>query len=722
MDITKHKNRIGMFLVAAVVAAVGVISLLHRPSMAADLRNFDPGNIISDEVMRDKNSMSEQQIQNFLNWKNPCNNTNTQLANHYPHLHYNIRDGKFVCMAQESFDGESAAHIIWRAAQDYNINPKVLIVMLEKEQGLITDTWPNHIQYRSAMGYGCPDTAACDSQYYGLKNQIRWASHLFNTVLNGGWSNYPVGYNYVQYNQNKSCGGSVINIRNRATSALYRYTPYQPNQSALNAGYGTGDSCGAYGNRNFWLFFNDWFGSTTSWRDMATPSNVTMPENTEFVIRNSQNMLFDVNGSDSSNGAKIVSWSFTGNSNQRFTFEKTNNNLYIIRSKLNGKVLDLSGSGTGNGTVLQLWDHHGGCNQNWSVIQKGNGKYQLLTACNSAKAIDLNPRDLPGARPVIYDRNNGIFQELVLEELAKFIEKNGDVGSSLSDNKLYTIQTSGNTFFSTNADGSVFASGRSASLHQTMQIKKIADRLYTIRQADRYLALRGGSTANGTALQFRHSDGGSCNQQWRINKKLNGKFTIVSACDMDVAIDVNPPNINNTPVLTYVYHGQAVQEFTITAAGEVNNPSVDINSLAGKTLSIRNTRELALDVVGSDNRNGAWVGSWTVTNGNNQHFRFEKAAGFRNQFVIRSTLSGGRVLDLPGSEAHNGATLQLWDYHGGCNQRWVITKKANGSYNIASACAQDKALDLNPMNLRGTRPVLYTKHGGAVQEWTFKVE
>src|SRR5699024_261440 len=38
--------------------------------------------------------------------------------------------------------------------------------------------------------------------------------------------------------------------------------PYQPNRAALNAGYGTGDGCSAYGNRNFYNYFTDWFGST----------------------------------------------------------------------------------------------------------------------------------------------------------------------------------------------------------------------------------------------------------------------------------------------------------------------------------------------------------------------------------------------------------------------------------------------------------------------------
>ncbi|MFZ1523014.1 MAG: hypothetical protein WAS94_03260, partial [Candidatus Saccharimonadales bacterium] len=39
-------------------------------------------------------------------------------------------------------------------------------------------------------------------------------------------------------------------------------TPYRPNQAALNNLYGTGDGCSAYGNRNFWRFYTDWFGST----------------------------------------------------------------------------------------------------------------------------------------------------------------------------------------------------------------------------------------------------------------------------------------------------------------------------------------------------------------------------------------------------------------------------------------------------------------------------
>lgn len=188
--------------------------------------------------------------------------------------------------------GQTAAQIIYTISQQYQINPQVLIVLLQKEQGLITDTWPLASQYRSATGYGCPDTAACDSQYYGLTAQLTWAATMFRAIVtnNQNWSNpyrsgtswytpYVLGNNFIQWNPQSSCGGSVVNIQNRATQALYNYTPYQPNASALNSGYGTGDSCGSYGNRNFYLYFTSWFSST------QTPINCVGTEAPATYVR-----------------------------------------------------------------------------------------------------------------------------------------------------------------------------------------------------------------------------------------------------------------------------------------------------------------------------------------------------------------------------------------------------------------------------------------------------
>ena len=54
----------------------------------------------------------------------------------------------------------------------------------------------------------------------------------------------PVGRSVaVQYNPSSSCGAKSITIKNKATATLYYFTPYQPNASALAAGWGTGNGC-----------------------------------------------------------------------------------------------------------------------------------------------------------------------------------------------------------------------------------------------------------------------------------------------------------------------------------------------------------------------------------------------------------------------------------------------------------------------------------------------
>lgn len=219
-------------------------------SEVAQADTFDPGNIISDTVFTNDTSMSADTIQDFIRLKNV----------------YCVA-GEMPCLRDFTENGKSAGTILKEAASAYRINPQVLVVLIQKETGLITGTRPTSWLYKIAAGYGCPDTSACDTQYYGFTNQVHKAARMFRYIMddNPNWyTPYEVGINYIQYNPNAACGGTNVNIQNRATQSLYNYTPYQPNQAALNAGFGTGDNCSAYGNRNFWLYFNTWFGSTQS--------------------------------------------------------------------------------------------------------------------------------------------------------------------------------------------------------------------------------------------------------------------------------------------------------------------------------------------------------------------------------------------------------------------------------------------------------------------------
>jgi uncharacterized protein with LGFP repeats len=252
--------------VASAAVVLAGLSILPAPeaASAADLSQFDAGNIISDEVFFDSGSLQQSEIQAFLAAKVPrCDPGYTCLPTWSGPS--TTRSADSQCNRYTGAANESASAMIYKVAQACGINPKVLIVLLQKEQGLVTDTWPSARQWRSATGYGCPDTADCDVSYYGFFNQLYMAAWQFKRygVNSGGYRYRANQWNTIQWHPTTSCGSSSVWVANQATANLYNYTPYQPNRAALAAGYGAGDGCSAYGNRNFFNYFTDWFGPTT---------------------------------------------------------------------------------------------------------------------------------------------------------------------------------------------------------------------------------------------------------------------------------------------------------------------------------------------------------------------------------------------------------------------------------------------------------------------------
>ncbi len=223
-------------------------------AFAATASRWEPGRIIDDRIFTDASAMSVGSIQSFLNTIGGSGSTCLKNYQTPEPLGNNNYGGNV-----------SAAHAIWKAAQLYTINPQVLIVTLQKEQGLITTTNCSETKYRTAMGFGCPDTAPCDAQWFGLSKQLFQAARHFRGYFDDTLTFVPftLGNYSIGYHPNAACGGTTVNIQTRGTAALYSYTPYQPNGQALSNLYGSGGTCSSYGNRNFWRDFTDWFGSPT---------------------------------------------------------------------------------------------------------------------------------------------------------------------------------------------------------------------------------------------------------------------------------------------------------------------------------------------------------------------------------------------------------------------------------------------------------------------------
>lgn len=320
--------RIGLVLAAVMFGGVFYgMAISHTPaSEAIEPSEFNAGYLIDDSVFYDSDTMTVEEIQNFLDAKSPaCDMWGTGLitGRTYPdgtkvpsgvtRSQYSkvmrekygknqYHDPPYVCINKYYENPEthetlyetqgvattgmkSAAQIIYDVAQEYSINPQVLLVLIKKESLVWGDNWPLKYEYNTVMGYGCPDNAPCNEAYYGFYNQVQKAAWQLKY-----YREHPTSYRYksgqnnnIQYHPNIACGTKQVYLENIATTSLYIYTPYTPNDAALRAYPGTGDGCSSYGNRNFYMFFREWFGSTyLQWYNLETPRYLTTTENTRI--------------------------------------------------------------------------------------------------------------------------------------------------------------------------------------------------------------------------------------------------------------------------------------------------------------------------------------------------------------------------------------------------------------------------------------------------------
>lgn len=691
------------FLVAATMSFVCLKHMNSSSAINAAYSGFKAGNIINDYVMGNYSSMTESDIQNFLKSKNSCNDTNTSKAKTYSSHKYHIENGHFVCMADEKFDGETAAHIIWQAAQDYKINPRVLIVLLEKEQGLVTDTWPNSdLQYRSATGYGCPDTAACDSQYYGFKNQVRNAAKFFRKNLDGdpNWTNYPIGKNTVLYNPNRSCGSSVVNIENRATGALYTYTPYQPNSAVLNAGPGVTVNCGAYGNANFYYYFTKWFGDTHG----AELEGSYIPDGT-YRLQTQAGLALSFAGTTNGSEARII----TANESdklQQFKVTRTGK-YYRFQNVATGKYLDVYNNESNDGTKVELWDGNTSCAQKWLLRPFGAG-FRIVSSCSSeasTKSLDVYGATIsqPNTKTELWASNSSTAQQWFFVSLNSATIKNGTYGIKTVNNKALT---SSKEAASAGNSATIWYNTTSAS--ERFEITRTKDGLYNVKQVSSglFLTVKDANLSSGAAITLdKKTD--NCSQKWSIEKN-GGYYKFVSSCS-SLLLDVYGANTNTNgaKLQTYSSNSSNAQKWII---GGITSQPVKDGSYAFDSALGNNLR---LDTATSAN-----INAWYRNGGKNQIYtlKYDSNTGY---YTLQNTAIN-KYLTAANNGANN-ANVSATQSVNGCSSKWMLLK-VDSQYKIFNACSRN-VIDISGGKANaGSNVIVWTENGGKNQLWTISTD
>lgn len=203
-----------------IVFSVWLILAMTVPFSASQAAVFDNGYIIGDGDLVDYASMTTEEIELFLREKS----------------------GKLAerLLADKNGNIKTAAQIIYEAAQEHLINPKFLLVMLQKEQSLIEDSTPSQKQLDWAMGYGVCDRCDPDDAslllFKGFGVQVDRAAGVQRWYLdnkNLSW--------LKQMGKTYTIDGHKVTIANQVTANLYNYTPH------------------IQGNYNFWKIWNGWF-------------------------------------------------------------------------------------------------------------------------------------------------------------------------------------------------------------------------------------------------------------------------------------------------------------------------------------------------------------------------------------------------------------------------------------------------------------------------------
>ncbi|MFH1286670.1 MAG: serine hydrolase [Candidatus Magasanikbacteria bacterium] len=233
------------------LVAIFAVLALFMPSIALFASEFNPNFIISDEELQDADTMSRADIQAFLNEKSSF----------------------LKSFKAEDVDGipRLAADIISRAAQEHTINPKYLLVKLQKEQSLITDPDPTQKALDGATGYGISDGCGWDCDMYtknkGFGKQVDSAAGImrwyYDHMVNETW----IKTAHKSYN----IDGQIITPQSDATGFLYTYTPH------------------IQGNENFWKLWQKWFEQV--YPDSTLVKTTDSP--TVYVIQDGTKRSFD---------------------------------------------------------------------------------------------------------------------------------------------------------------------------------------------------------------------------------------------------------------------------------------------------------------------------------------------------------------------------------------------------------------------------------------------
>ena len=504
------------------------------------------------------------------------------------------------------------------------------------------------------------------------------------------------------------------------------------------------DICGKKmaNNTNIWLW--EYYGANTQkWKLNAVKSANDTPtisslkpvtiDNGWYSVTSSANssLALEVKDGANANGANIYGNTKNNSKNQEFYFEQISGNEYAIKTAVSDKAraLDVVGGNSANGINVRQWDYSDRKAVHWKLYTDDEGNYVLVSSTGD-KVLDLTgAKSTAGTNVWTWDYYGASTQEWKLTKIDK---------NPLSSLTQVSVSDGWYTFASVQDESYVLdvnGSGKNSNLrlykkndseNQKFYIESVGNNEYKIKTGASngslvLNAVNGNNTAGDNVNQYSY-DGSIKDEKWKIYQDASGNYVFVSSTGDKVLDICGKKMANNTNIWLWEYYGASTQKWKLNAVKSANDTPT-ISSL--KPVTIDNgwykitssaNSNLAIEVQGGTNANGANIYGNTKNNSKNQEFYFEQISG--NEYAIKTAVSDkARALDVVGGNSANGINVRQWDYSDRKAVHWKLYTDDEGNYVLVSSTG-DKVLDLTgAKSTAGTNVWTWDYYGASTQKW-----
>ena len=360
----------------------------------------------------------------------------------------------------------------------------------------------------------------------------------------------------------------------------------------------------------------------------------TLPDGTySFVTTLSTGYAMDLRGSSKADGATIITWSPSSNSNQRWEVKSAGGGYVTIKSVCSGKYLQAGYKGSAE-AVVQCARNSSERGQLWIACVDGKS-YKFVPATDLNRSLYVSGSAVVAAPASRAGQQNSHWKLKMSEDAMNALAKahkgdlpNGSYMFKSAGNDNLALQTANastdnSAIAQVGTKGCLTSQGWIISHDSTGYVTFVNDR------SARALDVRGSKCAAGTQLiQWTKSDKFQRNQRWVAIKNSDGSYSLMTSLLGDI-LCIGATKLSN---------GAEVQ---LAQKGTASTQRWNIEKVPERFAHLQDVAE--------------------------------------GVYAIRTALDTSKSLDVPGSsKVANTVTVKLWNFNGTDNQMWTLTQDERG--------------------------------------------